>query len=203
MRRRRISLFAACFMLLFIAGITVAAAKSIKQKLDINQVAGVYKRPHQIYIHLSDDFSRVEDVLEIVKHSKSAAYFKTRLYFENGHSCGIFGVAEVEGNALVYREPIDIPSENGSLLFRPKVTAKNQCVLEMKFSGDAVSFKDKAGNCRQKTCGVRGGYEWRREPAFKASQRRKIRYMSRILDSRDYRYSVEDFEEAQKSRRFP
>ncbi len=156
------------------------------QKIKIDNIAGVYKNKHKIGFVGEENLVTVEDVLEIVKYSPNEAYIRTRLLFYNGHSCSLYGIAKVEGKALVYREPVDADMSEPRI-----VAAENQCVLTLNFSDEGVKFGDLKNRCAHKTCGARGLYESRHAPAFMTGQRRKIRYMRSLLGSNQYCEAVE------------
>jgi hypothetical protein len=111
-----------------------------------------------------------EDVLEIVRLDADSAYVRSRLEFYNGHSCASWFVARVEGDALVYREP-NPPAHRG------------QCVLTIRRDGEVMRFGDESGACTREFCGARGSYNRRKLPV---SSQRPIRYMARLLASRQY-----------------
>ena len=69
--------------------------------INIDALAGVYKRTFENG-NIDGGKYQSENILEIVKVSPSAAYVRTHLEFFNGHVCNIWGVAKVEGDALVY-----------------------------------------------------------------------------------------------------
>jgi hypothetical protein len=93
-RHRAMSLAVAC---------VVAAAPAVAADIDIDKIAGVYKKQFRNG-NISGDKYDSEDILEIVKTSPSTAYVKTHLEFFNGHVCNIYGVADVKGSALVYSD---------------------------------------------------------------------------------------------------
>ena len=152
------------------------SAPVLSDELDLDAVAGVYRKNFPSGL-VSGEKYRAENILEIVKVSPTSAYFRTRLEFFNGHSCMIWGVADVEGTALVYHG-------------RPNAEGK-PCVLSLKFTRGRVAFEDKDAACRLGTCGMRGGYDGQ---AFDLRTRRPIRYMRRVLKSWQYREAIKNLE---------
>jgi hypothetical protein len=96
---------------------------------------------------VSGEKYRTENVLEIVKVSPTSAYFRTRLEFFNGHTCILWGIANIEGNELVYRGG-------------PNAEEK-ECVLRLRLERGHIAFEDSEGACRD-TCGARGGWAMER-----------------------------------------
>jgi hypothetical protein len=113
-----------------------------------------------------------DDALEIVKLSPNTAYFHTHLEFYNGHLCSIWGVAAVEGQSLVYRNP------------------DTQCVLRLDVAGGKITFADEEGRCRVGTCGNRGMYD---RESFRLASRRPIRYMRQLLASTQYTDALKEY----------
>ena len=92
---RRLSLFIAATLLAAVSTLALAADVSI------DALAGDYKKTFPNGT-IDGNKYQSEDILEIVKVSPTAAYVRTHLEFFNGHVCNIWGVAKVEGDALVY-----------------------------------------------------------------------------------------------------
>ena len=119
-----------------------------------------------------------ENILEIVKVSEAAIYFKATLNFFNGHSCGIFGVADYRSNGkFVY----DRSSENEEA---------NICRFAISLVRNTIHFDDLSSVCKARYCGARGTLEG---DYFQLKVRRPIKYMKIILNSKDYKQSLESF----------
>jgi hypothetical protein len=103
-----------------------------------------------------------------VKLSPDKAYIRADLQFYNGHTCTISGIAHVEGDKLVYRA---------------KDADMKGCVLTLSRKGKQIVFGDETGACKEVTCGVRGSYDG---DGFDVASRRPIRYMKRLLASRQF-----------------
>jgi hypothetical protein len=155
-----------------IAGLVFLSAPVLAaDSLNLDQVAGVYKDRFESGFVDGSTF-QAENVLEIVKLSSREAYVRFRLKFYNGHICAHYGVSKVEGADLVYR----------------KRTSDNEtCVLSIRFGKDKVVISEQDGVCRSHMCGMRGGLAG---IDFDAKSRRTIRYMPRLLASRQYREAM-------------
>ena len=154
-------------MKLFIAALAAAAALTAAP-IAIDDVTGVYKSRFNNGL-VDGTTYKSEDVLEIVKVSPRQAYVRAHLEFYNGHVCDISGVAQLENGALVYR-----PHEN---------LGKDKCELALQRKGDKIVFGDKNFACKDMYCGARGSFN---DESFPMSSRRSIRYMPRLLASRQY-----------------
>ena len=148
--------------------IVVAASASLAASSNsIDDIAGVYK--HQFQNGLVDGSKYTsEDILEIVKVSPAEAYIRAHLEFYNGHLCGVAGVARLEGDALVYR-----PHDN----------IEGKCTLSLRRKGGRLVFEDPGDACKFDVCGARGAFNGQE---FPLASRRPIRYMPRLLASREY-----------------
>lgn len=150
----------------------VAGSPAASAPLLANAIQGVYKVRHKIAMYdgslPAGQFHTVEDVLEIVALPHGGAYLRVHSVFDNGHICGFHGIAKPEGDALVYR-----PHDN----------IEGKCALALRRKGDRLVFEDKGDACKYDFCGMRGGFEGASVPL---SSRRPIRYMPRLLASREY-----------------
>lgn len=113
-----------------------------------------------------------EDIVEIVRVTPDAAYVRASLSFFNGHSCGIAGVARVQGKRLVYRERA---SPDGG-----------QCTLTIERAGRSLRLDDGGGACKDH-CGARGSFT---DHDLPFASRRPIRYMTRLKASTQYRQAL-------------
>jgi hypothetical protein len=147
--------------------LAVAAAPAVTP-VAIDSVTGVYK--YRFDNGLADGTAyKSENVLEIVKVSPRQAYVRAYLEFFNGHTCDFSGVAELENGVLVYR-----PHEN---------LGHDKCELTLQRKSDRIVFGDKNFACKSLYCGARGSFN---DESFSMSSRRPIRYMPRLLASREY-----------------
>ena len=166
-----------------IGGITACLSMlAFAAAINIDALAGVYKKTFK-NANISGDKYVSEDILEIVKITPTTAYVRTHLEFFNGHVCNIWGVADVEGDALVYH------GETNS--------QGNRCVLSVKVAGGKVTLNDKDGACAIGTCGNRGMYNG---TAFKLKTRRAIRYMDVLRNSDQYKDAVDEHDGKPKTR---
>jgi hypothetical protein len=133
----------------------------------VASIAGVYKYRFTNGTVAGEEYQS-EDILEIVELSPDTAYFRAELEFFNGHSCSIYGMAHWLDRVLHYEEA----DETG------------RCALRIVVNDKELSFVDDPdAPCRDTHCGMRGGFDGKR---FERSGRRAIRYMQRLLDSREF-----------------
>jgi hypothetical protein len=153
-------------------GAVVAASSALAAPaISIDDVAGVYKHRFQNGMVDGTKYAS-EDILEIVRVSPTEAYVRVHLEFYNGHLCSISGIAKAEGDALVYR---------------PHQDYGEQCALRLQEQKGSLVFADPGGSCKVQYCGMRGSF---RGEAFSLKDRRAIRYMRVLLNSREYGQAV-------------
>jgi hypothetical protein len=148
----------------------------------VDELAGVYKRSFQNGA-VDGSTYRSEDILEIVKLSPTAAYFRTHLEFSNHHACNLWGVIEETDSGFVYHGP---QSYSGKA-----------CTLHLKVDEDTITFEDEDQACRSLSCGARGAYSLPGERPivyFDLNSRRRIRYMDRLLASWQYADALAEYE---------
>jgi len=162
---------ALCVALALMLGAGAAFASSIT-----TDWAGVYKRRFENGMTSGERYES-ENVLEVVQIDAHSAYIRTRLNFSNGHQCSFYGVAQVEGESLVYREP-NPPAYRG------------QCVLTLsRVDGQMVFSEADDSRCYIGRCGARGAFNRQTLPV---SSQRRIRYMDRLLASRQYAEAMQE-----------
>ena len=159
--------WAACILCLIPA---VALAGS---GIDLGSVAGVYKYSFNNGLVDGTTF-RSTNILEIVKLSSRRAYIRTALEFYNGHTCDLSVVANVEGDALVYRNIKD---------------GDRPCELKLVFDDRRIVLADTDGMCKLQYCGARGSFQGIK---FERASRRTIRYMKRLRTSSDFAAALEE-----------
>jgi hypothetical protein len=158
----------------------------------IDKIEGVYKEmlEHNMYDSRKDAWEpfKAENILEIVRISPTSAYIRYDLVFENGHTCGLTGIAEQKGNALLYTdiEPV-MPGE----------FCKLQLSIEKKkLETKDISTRNKDGfSPCSAYCGARG----RLEGSFAMNAKRKIRYMDRLKNSSEYKGALAGYAEKSKT----
>ncbi len=158
------------------AAALLAASPAGAQTLDLAAVEGAYRHSFPNELVTGEKYTS-EDILEVVRLSPATAYLRTRLNFANGHQCAMYGVARVEGQALVYR--------------RPPEAGSPPCVLTLRFQGGQVVFADQGDHCRETDCGARGAYGG---AALPAASRRRITYLDRLRASQEYREAQDEFQ---------
>lgn len=157
----------------------------------IAAIEGVYKQRHAIEAVSESRNLDVEDVVEVVRYDDAHVYLRARLWFHNGHVCGVSGIAAREGDAFVYREPA--PGRGGTY----------QCTLTVRTVGDQLMLTDRVGDeatCSATHCGVNGNL---RDYTIALSKRRPIRYMDRLKSSRQYLQAIHDLQESNLQRSDP
>jgi hypothetical protein len=108
--------------------------------------SGVYQRSFDNGL-VSGETYRSTDSLLISGIDEHSAVVEIGLSFYNGHQCAMEGIFQVEGEALVYREPeTDVPDYRG------------RCEMRITRVNGDMMLSDENGNCRE-TCGARGGYD--------------------------------------------
>lgn len=141
----------------------------------VQDLAGRYYRQFPNGTMAGDKYTG-QDIVEIVPVTPRAAYVRLSLDFFNGHVCGIYGIARVEGDALVYRDPRD-PGEGGK-----------PCLLTIRRKGAKLGWSDGEGSCKD-YCGMRGTLNG--ELPF--ASKRPIRYLPKLKASRQYREAIEEW----------
>lgn len=155
-----------------------AAEKGTQQKdsLNINELSGLYWKNHKLLMHpfTPADEYEASDVLEIVPFDKDAAYIRAKLNFDNGHGCGISGIAKQEDDKLVYYH----------------ANPFHTCVMEIVPEKDRINLIDRTGECYHATCGARGGYSGAH---FQRSKKKNISYMDKLKNSPQYIDAVKNY----------
>ena len=148
------------------------------QKL-LSEVAGVYKKKFKNSTVNDEDYES-EDILEIVPINKTAAYVRMELDFFNGHSCSLSTVFEYEdkGEFIAFADDVRAPGDG--------------CTLKMEVGDKVLRFFDISkgvSDCKIH-CGARGSLD---EVEFTRSKKRKIRYMSRLVNGRHFKSATENY----------
>lgn len=152
----------------------------------IGALEGVYKVRGTTSIVVpgeANEIVQVEDVLEIVRYDDKHAYFRTRLYFDNGHRCTLWGIAEQRGSALFYRQTADV------------YEGLPVCALKIKRAGNSVTLTDRweenqSTSCST-SCGARGSLH---NAAFPFKSKRVIGYLERMKGAREYKEAVAELQ---------
>ncbi len=151
-----------------------------------SELAGVYKhRFKSASIAMgkapgeADTPYQAEDVIEIVAQGEDKLYFRIHLDFYNGHSCTASGIAHQEAGKFTYRDP---ESYGG-----------DRCTLTLEEKDGDLFITDRNGpkglpTCRN-NCGARGSLS---DYKISMTQKRPIKYMKRLLESRQYKTALEE-----------
>ena len=122
----------------------------------------------------------VEDIVEIVPVSSSAAYIRADFVGADEGYCSISGLAHAEGSALVYHDPSKPADGDPACTITIERIGKNLRVT------DGRNKKDPNYACSNLYCGERtmlqGDLPW--------SSKRPITYMKRLKASSQYRAAV-------------
>ncbi len=147
----------------------------------INEIEGVYKHRFKNGLVTGESYQS-EDIIEVIRYSRDAVYFRASLQFFNGHACGIYGIARYADGAFIYK--------SGQVS-----QATPACTLKLSVDKHNLHISDRvtansASTCSA-FCGARGSlghYEISR------NKKRKIRYMPLILKSQQYSEAVNDYQ---------
>jgi hypothetical protein len=144
--------------------------------LDFSKLTGMYRYSFKNGFAggNKDEEYMATNILELVPYDKDSMYFRAKLSFFNGHTCGISGIAERDGARLTYYDTTD----------------GNGCVLHVVPTLTSITLDDPTGQCRMMSCGARGGYG---SENFSPKRRKKITYMSKLLNSPQYQDAVKGY----------
>jgi hypothetical protein len=140
---------------------------------NLESVEGVYREKTKIFAGDNQTFQG-ENILEIVKVDEKSAYIRVHLDAYNGHICSIFGVAELSDGHLKY-DSDDV----------------DNCTLEVNFSKENVTLIDRSYVCTYNYCGNGGSLD---KIDFRVKSKRKIRYMSILKESPEYKSAIENYQ---------
>ena len=131
--------------LVALAVLALAACATTATPDALRDMAGVYSQEFRSGTFDGDSYT-VRDELRIRRLGGDRASVSLALNFYNGHSCGIGGVATLEGDTLVLPAPIDEADAP-------------QCRLRIAHAGDVMVIHDPDSACMQQYCGMRGSFE--------------------------------------------
>ncbi len=104
---------------------------------------------------------------------------RMHLEFFNGHTCDVVAIADVHGQSLYYDSY--------------KLSDGRTCELTLNVTAERLEFDDKDDVCRAELCGARGVLSL---AGFDRASRKPIRYMPRLLKSRELADAVTEYETA-------
>jgi hypothetical protein len=157
------------------AGPSLYGASASAPAQFLEQAAGVYKRSFEGELASGKTYD-AEDILEVVPVDASAAYVRLHLEFPNGHIAALWGVAS-------YSAPDSLVYAFGE--------GEHHCVVTLAWTRGQVNIRadeDKTPGCRENH-GMRASFN----ADFARSQRRVIRYMERLKDSRQYKAALAEY----------
>lgn len=163
---------AMCWLLIAVVFQSLSSVTCAAGSIDpVNRFAGRYSDHFQNGDVQGEKFWS-DNVVEIVPVSPDATYFRILLVFYNGHTCDIDGVAQTNGQNLIFHDP-----------------AVAKCTLQISKQRDQLLLNelDPDLDCKLNYCGMRGGFDgitlpWR--------SRRPITYMRLLKGSREYRDAI-------------
>lgn len=160
--------------------IVVPAARSD----GLQSIFGVYKESFANGDVTGRTF-KSENILELVRLSDRTAYFRIHLEFYNGHICSLYGVAQRDAGTYEYSSSDVDPSGN-------------HCILDIKPMGKKLVLNEGTPRfvCKEMNCGERGGFDG---VSFDLGKRRDIRYMPRLLKSREYAAAIAEYAARRKN----
>ena len=177
-QKRSFGLTAAGLLFAAVCSLPCAAQENaLTSSKAIDEIEGVYKHSFSNGL-VSGERYRSEDVIEIMKYSPDAIYFRIALQFFNGHSCGIYGIAKFNKGAFVYQNSEDTSTDQACTL---RIRRDNKW-LKITDADDAESFS----TCRF-YCGMRGSLK---DYEISMAKKRQIKYRPLILKSRQYLEAV-------------
>ena len=170
----------------FLLALWCSAGSSHERELSsldvIENIEGVYKHRFTNSLVTGEKYQS-EDIVEIVRYSSDAIYFRVKLAFYNGHGCGIYGIAKYSEGAFVYKDSFSSDP-------------KEICTLKVIPGQKVLSITDTVDENVQSTCsrycGARGSLT---DYEIEMEKKRKIRYMPIILKSVQYLEAVEEYED--------
>jgi hypothetical protein len=159
------------------------AKKTLSEaEMFLGRVAGVYKKKFGNSLVDGSKYES-EDILEVVPIEQKAAYVRMKLNFFNGHTGGIYGVAQYGKDSLI----LDVGT-----------TPNSRCVVELVWSQDEVISNadyDKTPGCSM-FHGARGSMNG----SFATSKRRNIKYLKRLKNSRQYKEALSNWKHPTNSK---
>lgn len=172
-------ILALAFLLsLSMAGEGFAKSKAVPEPATppnyIDTVEGVYKNHFQNGLVTGESYMS-EDILEIMKVTPQTAYIRYDLNFYNGHTCALWGIADLEQDKLVFRDP----------------GKDTSCTLSIETKGKQLISNDITPQSAEQNChyycGARGSFN---NVIFDIAAKRKISYTNRIKASKEFKEAM-------------
>jgi hypothetical protein len=151
---------------LFAAGTAVGAGAGVTAF----DVAGRYTHSFRNGDISGASFTSSDEVV-IVPTDARHAVFDMELAFFNGHQCSIGGLATIEGNALVYRDPemagygdggpciLRIQRRGGRLTWDDRGTCSGNCGARGSLRGGSIAWSSRRPVSRAERTGILTDYE--------------------------------------------
>ena len=106
-------------------------------------LAGRYRHTFESGDVQGDSF-KATDKLQISKQSNTSIHYSLLLNFYNGHECSRDGMASYK--------------QNGAFVDIDKPESGSTCYFEILPTRTGIQLVDPTGNCKEDSCGARGGY---------------------------------------------
>ena len=147
----------------------------------IARIEGVYTRSHEVSA-VDGGVETAEDVVEIVRYDATHVFVQIMARFDNGHSCGLSGIAPFEDESFVYRTRQFI------------LDGEPTCTIKVQLTGDELRITDRLKPNGTATCsgfcGARGNLS---DFAIARRQRRPIQDPTILKGSAAFAAAVEEF----------
>jgi hypothetical protein len=151
----------------------------------VQALEGRYSRSYTGAMMTGEEYA-AEKLVEIVPVSRTAAYFRIRTDWANGHVCSMWGVARAEKGRLVYRDPRP-----------PYEKERGSCVLTIERTGGKLRIDDGNFTCKMGHCGMRG----QMQVDLPFASRRPIPYLKRLRASPQYTEALTEWRTGKPFRR--
>lgn len=152
------------------------AAEALSTKIE-----GVYARSHEVSA-VDGGMETAEDVVEIVRYDTTHVFVQIMAHFDNGHSCGLSGIASFEDESFVYRTRQFILDDEPA------------CTLKVELTADELRVTDRLRANGTATCGgfcgARGNLS---DFAIARGQQRPILDRAILKSSAAFAAAVEEF----------
>ena len=121
------------------------AAEALSTKIE-----GVYARSHEVSA-VDGGMETAEDVVEIVRYDTTHVFVQIMAHFDNGHSCGLSGIASFEDESFVYRTRQFILDDEPTCTLKvnsPQTSFESPIVSERTEPLPAAGFAARGATCR-------------------------------------------------------
>jgi hypothetical protein len=160
---------------LMLVAAPLSAGLAATALVDLNKVAGVYTDRFRNAL-VSGETYMDSNTLAIIPLTPERVFFSTDLHFYNGHTCGLSGIATIQGRELVFREK--------------EPFADKRCVLRIQPGRTAIRMEDSDFSCSA-YCGVRGSFNG---VSFPMTKRKRLTASDRAAMEPDIKQALSESE---------